>query len=979
MAIYPTKTNKLNNKNRRLKLGLTLTIVFSLLLIFVAFNLIDIFTISVLGVIGLFFYPLCVAFITNGIMLMCGKKIKATKSIVILSILSLIFFVLIMQLATSKTIDGDFVTYISTTFKSGTTAGGVVFATLLYPLYTLTYDVATYVILIICLVISVSFLTDRIYIEIKNSKTDAERIQDEKHNSIMEAEETEEDGDIVEEETASTTEENEDEIFISDEEEQKQMARSILGLSKNENTESSEEDNQESYDSEDVDDEEDSYEDIRQSNATIESLMTSKSNEYRDQPHVIEKTENEVTNVAPVKKEPKVDENKVKLDAERRQAALDYLNISNGKFETNNKKKGIDNVAPPKSEMWDEDTDSSLKEQTVENENRLSASQSAKETLFGNNEPKIDEDLFKPNNYQSTNPDRSETLQNLDTPTNLYDNNLTKSNFNEYRENYNTSRSFNNSITDIPKKAQEIYSGEVKENIVDNQSFRPVQVSMMEPAKPKPTQKVYKKPPTYNRPPLDLLGYYSSDISGDEEYIRTKGKLIEDTLAAFKIETKVINAIKGPTFTRYELQMTPGISVNSVNGKINDLSMALESTCRILIPIPGKNAFGIEVPNKKRVTVGLREILESDNFKNNKSPLAYALGKDISGECKVSSIDKMPHLLVAGGTNSGKSVCLASLLVSILYKSSPDEVKLILVDPKRVEFTPFNGLPHLLVPNAITDCEKAVMALSWLVEEMDNRYNRLMNLGVKNIKEYNESNEVLTGQVEKMYYIVMVFDEVGDFMVRAKKEIEEKVILISQKARAAGIHLILATQSPKVEVITGTIKANMPSRIAFTVTNYQESKTILDSSGAEYLLGMGDMLFSPQGSRDPDRIQGCYVATNELKAIIQYIKDHNEAVFDESIEQKMFTKDEGFDASTGAAEEQFDALMKDCLRYFLKSKRVSTSSLQGYFGIGYPRASKIIMQMEKSGFVSPADSNGRRTLYMSEQEFEERFGEDLNE
>ena len=378
------------------------------------------------------------------------------------------------------------------------------------------------------------------------------------------------------------------------------------------------------------------------------------------------------------------------------------------------------------------------------------------------------------------------------------------------------------------------------------------------------------------------------------------------------------------------------------------------------------------------MTVGLREILESQNFQNSKSPLTFALGKDISATCKVACIDKLVHTLVAGSTNSGKSVCLNTMLVSLLYKASPEDVKLILVDPKTVEFSLFNNLPHMLIPNTITDCEKAVAALNWLVEEMERRYKCLGNLGVKKISEYNETPEVISGSVPKMYYIVMVFDEVGDFMAVAKKEIEEKIMRLAAKSRACGIHLVLATQRPTVDVITGTIKTNLPSRIAFAVNSYQDSKTILESSGAEYLLGMGDMLFVPQGSNDMDRIQGCFIDNNELKQVIKFIKENNESVYDETIEDQMFNKHDGFDSSNGV-EDAFDPLLKDCLKYFIRSKKASASSLQAYFGIGYPKANKIVLQMEKAGFVSPGDSNGRRTVYITPQEFEERFGEDLDE
>ncbi len=633
------------------------------------------------------------------------------------------------------------------------------------------------------------------------------------------------------------------------------------------------------------------------------------------------------------------------------------MNISKGKFETKNQKTGFDNV-------------------------RITEKADSQEIGFDKinqeNKTRLSEISTRLNALQNKNDNNSNTSEVND----IYDDQFSKVDFVKNKEQFvSQNKNLNSAINNLPEMAKKVYSGEVNENIVDSQGFRPVQVTWSDNT-PKSNssvqQKIYKKPPAYIKPPLDLLKKYSTNIEADIDYVNEKGQLIVDTLKSFKIDTKIINAIKGPTFTRYELQMAHGISVNSVNNKINDLSMALESTCRVQVPIPGKNAFGIEVPNKKRMTVGLREILESSNFQNSKSPLTFALGKDISATCKVASIDKLVHTLVAGSTGSGKSVCLNTMLVSLLYKASPEDLRLILVDPKTVEFSMFNNLPHLLIPNTITECDKAIDALGWLVDEMEKRYKRLNQLGVKKISEYNESPEVISGAVPKMYYIVMVFDEVGDFMNRAKKEIEEKILLLAAKSRACGIHLILATQRPTVDVITGTIKANLPSRIAFAVNSYNDSKTILESSGAEYLLGMGDMLFLPQGSNDMDRIQGCFIDNNELKSIINFVKENNESVYDEEIEDQMFNKKEGFDPTNGV-EDQFDPLLKDCLKYFIKAKKASASSLQAYFGIGYPKANKIVLQMEKAGFVSAGDSNGRRTLFITPQEYEERFGENLDE
>ena len=941
MAVYPTKTNKLNKKNRKLKAGIALTSVFSLIFLLLVFNLIEIFNIFMLGTFGLILYPLCIFFIVLGILLMCNKSIATSKSIVTFCILWLCVFVLILQMATSKDIDLGFGQYMVTTFKKHLTAGGVLFGVILYPIYSLTYDVATYIILTIVLVIFTAILIDKIYVEIRNKKL-LNVINTNQTGEYAETTEIEEDS---EEELAveSTPQvfNDEENIFIADEEEkeQQQKARSILGLSSDNIFEK---------------DEEESYTQKLERPMNNDFSFDKTTENKKPSFFVHEEELNDIKpSISLEDKKKAQDDEKKRLDEERRSAALNYLNISRGKFETKNQKPGIDNVTPVETKT--EINTNILNTQKEENLNRLS-------------------NLTNRFNFNQNNQSES----NNQSKSDLFDENFTKKDFSSMFEKLSNNR--DTGTHSISKVAQQVYSGDVKENLVDAVGYRPVQVSMIEPVtKNKPNQKQYKKPPTvYNRPPIDLLKKYSSSIEQDSEEIQIKGQKIVDTLKAFKIDTRIINAIKGPTFTRYELQMAPGISVNSVNNKTNDLSMTLESTCRVQVPIPGKNAFGIEVPNKNRVTVGLREILESQNFQTSKSPLTFALGKDISGDCKVGCIDKLVHTLIAGSTGSGKSVCLNTMLISLLYKASPEDLRLLLVDPKTVEFSMFNNLPHMLIPNTITDCEKAVSALNWLVEEMERRYKQLNQLGVKKISEYNESTEVISGAVPKMYYIVMVFDEVGDFMTRAKKDIEEKIMLLAAKSRACGIHLVLATQRPTVDVITGTIKANLPSRISFAVNSYNDSKTILDSSGAEFLLGYGDMLYSPQGSNDLSRIQGCFLDNKELKAIIDYIKENNECDFDEEIEDQMFNKKEGFDPTNGA-EEAFDPMLKDCLKYFIRAKKASASSLQGYFGIGYPKANKIVLQMEKAGFVSPQDSKGRRSLYMTEQEFEERFGENIDD
>lgn len=938
MPVYPTKSNKKNARNRRFKCGVILTTLFSILLVFLLFNFFEILSITLLGTFGLILYPISVFFIVIGIMLMLNKHIKTTKSILILSIVWLCVFTLILQMATSQNIDGTFTEYLKSTFKENLTAGGVLFGSILYPLYALTYDVAVYIILAIVLVILTAFLIDKIYIGIKNApKKAATKAPEIPENEISDKDDDEDfENEVYLKNTNASKEDDDEDIIIPDEnEEDVQKAKRKLGLFTNE----IEEEQEENID----------YKNKLEQTFTVHTSNTlNQSNSKKPNIYVHDEDTLETPSLTMSREQKEKDEKKRKED-ERRQAALDYLKISSGKFESKTKEVGIDNVSTKKESK-------ELSKQTDNNLNRLS-SLSDRFNNLNNNQKEI---------KSGYNPfkQREEKVEQVD----IYDETFTKKQFQSEFENRNK----------IPENASKVYSGETNENIVEAKGFSPVQITINDPVKKPKGPKIYKKPPKYIKPPIDLLKSYSTEIDIDDHYMEEKGNLIVETLKAFKIETKIINAVKGPTFTRFELQMAPGISVNAVNNKVNDLSMALESTCRVQVPIPGKNAFGIEVPNKKRVIVGIREMLESQNFQNSKSELTFALGKDIAGDCKVACIDKLVHTLVAGSTGSGKSVCLNTMLISLLYKASPEDLRLILVDPKTVEFSMFNNLPHMLIPNTITECEKAVSALGWLVEEMDRRYKQLSNLGVKKISEYNETPEVLSGAVPKMFYIVLVFDEVGDFMTRARKEIEEKIMLLAAKSRACGIHIVLATQRPTVDVITGTIKANLPSRIAFAVNSYNDSKTILENSGAEYLLGLGDMLFLPQGSNDMARIQGCLINNNEVKAVINFIKENNEAIFDEEIEDQMFNKKEGFDPSNGV-DDAFDPMLKDCLRYFIKAKKASASSLQGYFGIGYPKANKIVLQMEKAGFVSAGDSNGRRTLFITQQEFEERFGEDLDE
>ncbi len=478
--------------------------------------------------------------------------------------------------------------------------------------------------------------------------------------------------------------------------------------------------------------------------------------------------------------------------------------------------------------------------------------------------------------------------------------------------------------------------------------------------------------PAYVCPPTDLLEYIeNTDVVTEEECNENIEKL-ERVLQDFKINAKVKAVQVGPAVTRYEIGMPQGVSVKKVQFHVDDIAMALASngSIRIEAPIPGKNAVGIEVPNRTIMGVSLREMVESLDFQKRVNPMSFVLGKDINGSIQFCNLDKMPHLLVAGSTGSGKSVCLNTMLISMLYKSSPEDVKLILIDPKTVEFSTYANLPHLLTPNIITTKEQTINALNWAIKEMEYRYGLLQRNQVVNIKEYNSLDIVKNNEVEKLPYIVIVIDELGDLMIEAKREMEERIMKLAQKSRAAGIHLVIATQRPSVDVITGTIKANLPSRIAFALTNFADSKTVLDMGGAEKLLGKGDMLFKPNDLPEPRRVQGAFISSREVASVVKFIKENNRADFDEDAQKDINQTAETASANMdGGDAVSFDPVLKDALRFFIQANQASITMIQRRFGVGYARAARIIDQMEQNGFISPADGSKPRQVLISLEEY----------
>ncbi|MCT4543273.1 MAG: DNA translocase FtsK [Vallitalea sp.] len=468
----------------------------------------------------------------------------------------------------------------------------------------------------------------------------------------------------------------------------------------------------------------------------------------------------------------------------------------------------------------------------------------------------------------------------------------------------------------------------------------------------------------YEIPSIDLLKASTNNVDlKDKKQILKNAKVLEQTLKDFGVEANINQVTKGPTITRYEIQPKAGVKVSKIVGLVDDIALSLAAkSIRIEAPIPGKAAVGIEVPNEQVQIVTLREVLESKEFTTNESKLSFSLGKDISGMPIITDISKMPHLLIAGSTGSGKSVCVNTLINSILYKAKPDEVKFLMIDPKVVELTNYNGIPHLLIP-VVTDPKKAASALTWAVSEMNRRYKLFAENSVRDITGYNSKIE------EKLPKVVIIIDELADLMMVSPNDVEDAICRLAQMARAAGMHLIVATQRPSVDVITGVIKANIPSRIAFAVSSQADSRTILDMGGAEKLLGKGDMLFYPVGANKPVRLQGAFISDDEVEEVVTFVKSQ--------VEEVKYTEDIIEDINKGINMESSDAddLLSDAIELVLNSNQASASMLQRKFRIGYNRAARLIDQMEERGLIGPSEGSKPRKVLVTKEEFESTVGE----
>lgn len=483
--------------------------------------------------------------------------------------------------------------------------------------------------------------------------------------------------------------------------------------------------------------------------------------------------------------------------------------------------------------------------------------------------------------------------------------------------------------------------------------------------------------PAYCFPPVSMLSTTEAGNPAKEtEELQTNGHVLVDTLKSFGVQTKILDICRGPSVTRYEIQPAAGVKISKITNLADDLALNLAATgVRIEAPIPGKAAVGIEVPNKTRNTVRMRELVESNSFQMSKSKLTVALGRDIAGQVVVADLAKMPHLLIAGTTGSGKSVCINSLIVSMLYKATPDEVRFLMIDPKAVELTEYNGLPHMLVP-VVTDPHKASGALGWAVTEMMKRYKIFAEYNVRNLQGYNDLAKSMGYQDENgqplpaMPQIVIIIDELADLMMAAPKEVEDSICRLAQLARAAGMHLVVATQRPSVDVVTGLIKANIPSRIALTVSNAVDSRTILDAGGAEKLLGYGDMLFAPVGAQKPIRVQGCYLSDGEINSVVDFVKSTKTMEYDEKVIEEIERNAAAESAKSGESgggddSGSSDPMMEEAIKCVVEAGQASTSLLQRRLRLGYARAGRLIDEMEQMGIVGPHEGSKPRQVLMT--------------
>ena len=936
MAVYKLNSKKKKTKNPNTKkiVGFSLIAAASVVFLFLTGIVAPIQT-FLLGLFGVFGYPLCIILFVVGLALVNNRRYVMSKKYTICLILTVFFALCILQLAivgnNVQVVDGEsvkmsFWDYLAKNYTAKWTAGGFfvgIFTTIFLYMANIY---GAYIIFALAFVLCLALLLDSLKY-MKKQKAEDEpvsvQIKDKKTGKVLDEDVEEKEVEVI----GEKVEEEAPNVVLNGnlkEEENKQLtARQILGLDKK-----------------------------------------------RDKAYEYEKTPIQSTKKEPEKpkslKELILTPPQIDIDEYFKDVRKQNDVPAKEEIQSNINSLKTDEIEP--SEVYHEDEFKPDNQPVI----RRTLPEVRSEELV----EKAD-DILKSaiEEEKKENPDIYEHI-NEDSERNVIDRLPDRNNSGSFER-----RSFDRSFDRHEKltNQEDIDARRDFNRDYDRISARNGSLSRENSPIPEEQEPEEKEPYVYEKPPIEYITTQSVDLSTLNEDVATKRVLLENTLETFGVPAKVQGVVVGPAVTRYELEMPQGISVSKIKNRADDiaLSLAAEGSIRIEAPVPGKSVVGVEVPNTSIATVSLKDVLISKEFTQSPSPLTFALGKDITGNTICCNMQKLTHLLVAGSTGSGKSVCLNSIILSIIYKASPEDVKIILIDPKRVEFSSYEALPHLIMPKIVCETQKAINTLAWAVSEMERRFELLGMARVKNIDEYNQTPDVLSGKVEKMPFIVIIVDELADLMMTGKKEVEEKVCRLAQKSRAAGIHLILATQRPSVDVITGLIKSNFPSRIAFAVTSAVDSMTILDRVGAEKLLGKGDMLYYPVGAQEPKRVQGCFITTGEINKIVDYVRDNNKPIFDKDIEEQILNPNKNNNSGPGYNNEM-DPLLPQALKASIECKQASATMIRRRFAIGYPRAARIIDQMEAAGYISSADGVKGRTVYTTEEEFNELFGDQFD-
>ncbi|MBQ8792641.1 MAG: hypothetical protein IJZ62_03400 [Clostridia bacterium] len=977
------KEKKKSNKNVKVIAGWTLLASSTFIFLFSITSLLPFLQYFFLGLFGVFVYPLCLVGMIIALALLNNKKYVMPKSYAVCLILSLYFLLSIVQLIVIGGADEmSYGEYIGRNYSLQMTAGGMLIGFIPSTLMYLMGGAATYIVLALALITSIAFFVQA-FLSIRKTKQAEKpiKLQIKEKENLKTIEERRE-AKVYQKEAKAEIEEPQVNVMLDgyrQQEQQKQKsARELLGLVGGNKQVVTEE-----YLSHHM-----VFPKQEEPQQTVPAGMSMR--EYLLSP-------------------PKVDMQKFRDQQSKNRAYSNYflnkkaeettsaqsVNVESNVIAQNfNQLKETEEIMPKVEEQAlyispaPQGNLPEVKPEEITSEAEDIIRQVVEQEKFERGEEINLGTLAEPEEKENTtsNDDYNEFIDFDDieeekAPEETQTNNFSRD-LGERRNDFTRDLGRRDEFArreELPNRAENLNR---RDNILENRDrpFKEPHNDEMErrrgfvQVEPEKKEKIIK-PYKYTRPSLDLITTVSDDPASFNAEMTQKSVALENALESFGIPAKVQSVVIGPTVTRYEIEMPEGISVKRILSLDADIAYALSANGQIRIeaPIPGRSIVGIEVPNKKVAMVSIKDVLSSKEFNLSPSPLTFALGKDITGNVKVCNLQKMPHLLVAGTTGSGKSVCLNTIITSLIYKSSPDEVKFIMIDPKQVELSMYEGLPHMVVPRVITDPTKAVNALGWAVDEMERRFRLISEERVRNLDEYNKLDKVLQNKVKKMPYIVIIFDEFADFMTIAKNEIEDKIRRLAGKARAAGIHLILATQRPSTDVVTGTLKANLPARIAFKVAGRVDSEVIMGATGAEKLLGYGDMLYKPADTA-PQRIQGCYIATEETKNVVNFIIDNNEETFDPEAQDAINNVNKNKNNSEGD-NNGTDSLLAQALKICIDNGVASTTMVQRKLSIGYPRAARIIDQMEERGYISSADGSKQRAVYISIEEFYSIFGD----